>query len=119
MRPPKHQSRYRRFAYFADGRRFVTAATDESHAHIMSVNGHSLGTIDFKGFIGEDKCVNNRRSTDSRNTESNLEYVQSLRTHHEDNDLFGVLMLTYGSNPSSAVGLVRLETGSRKARLPW
>jgi WD40 repeat protein len=122
MRPPKHQSRYRRSAYFADGKRFITAATDESHARVMSVTGHSLGIIDFNGFMGEQKVTNTRTPTDSNGrSESHSEYIQSLRTHHDDNDLFGVLMLTYGHDPSSAVGLVQLEPERRKQRgwSPW
>jgi WD40 repeat protein len=124
IREPRHQSRYRRSAYFADGKRFITAATDESHARIMSTSGHSVGIIDFNGFMEgstgttPQQDVNSATSSNGR-SESRSEYIQSLRTHHEDNNLFGVLMLTYGPDPSSAVGLVQLEPGRSSIKCPW
>lgn len=52
LRPAMHQARYRRSMYFATGRHFVTAATDESHIRIMSASGKNMGVVDFCGLLG-------------------------------------------------------------------
>jgi len=52
LRPAMHQARYRRSMYFATGRHFVTAATDESHIRVMSATGKNLGVVDFCGLLG-------------------------------------------------------------------
>lgn len=52
LRPAMHHARYRRATYFATGRHFVTAATDESHIRIMSSTGRNMGVIDFCGILG-------------------------------------------------------------------
>lgn len=51
LRPVQHQARYRRSMYFATGRHFVTAATDESHIRIMAATGKNLGVVDFRGLL--------------------------------------------------------------------
>jgi hypothetical protein len=52
LRPAMHQARYRRSMYFATGRHFVTAATDESHIRVMSASGKNMGVVDFNGLLG-------------------------------------------------------------------
>jgi hypothetical protein len=52
LRPAMHQARYRRSMYFATGRHFVTAATDESHVRVLSATGRQLGVVDFRGLLG-------------------------------------------------------------------
>mmetsp|Transcript_79053 Transcript_79053/g.144605 ORF Transcript_79053/g.144605 Transcript_79053/m.144605 type:complete len:921 (-) Transcript_79053:200-2962(-) len=52
LRAAMHHARYRRATYFATGRHFVTAATDESHIRIMSSSGRNMGVIDFCGILG-------------------------------------------------------------------
>mmetsp|Transcript_83045 Transcript_83045/g.201253 ORF Transcript_83045/g.201253 Transcript_83045/m.201253 type:complete len:954 (+) Transcript_83045:63-2924(+) len=51
MREPVHRERYRRSMYLATGRHFVTAATEESHMHLMTVDGRKLGVVDFRGVV--------------------------------------------------------------------
>jgi len=58
LREAVHRERYRRSTYLADGGCFVTAATEESYMHVMSVHGKKLGVVDFRGvvqnFVGSD-----------------------------------------------------------------
>jgi hypothetical protein len=49
LREPMHRERYRRSIYLASSQHFVTAATEESHMHLMSVHGKKLGVVDFRG----------------------------------------------------------------------
>lgn len=51
LREPVERERFRRSTYMADGRHFVTAATDESHMHVMSTSGQKIGVVDFRGMI--------------------------------------------------------------------
>lgn len=51
LREPVHRERYRRSTYLADAEHFVTAATEESHMHLMSVSGKKLGVVDFRGVV--------------------------------------------------------------------
>lgn len=51
MRKPVHRERYRRSTYLANSRHFVTAATEESHMHLLSVDGRKLGAVDFRGVV--------------------------------------------------------------------
>jgi len=51
LREPMHRERYRRSTYLATGRHFVTAATEESHMHLMTVDGAKLGVVDFRGVV--------------------------------------------------------------------
>mmetsp|Transcript_102674 Transcript_102674/g.306650 ORF Transcript_102674/g.306650 Transcript_102674/m.306650 type:complete len:977 (-) Transcript_102674:413-3343(-) len=51
LREPVHRERYRRSTYLATGRHFVTAATEESHMHLMTVDGRKLGVVDFRGVV--------------------------------------------------------------------
>jgi len=53
LREPLHRERYRRSTYLATGSHFVTAATEESHMHVMSVDGKKLGVVDFRGVVQE------------------------------------------------------------------
>jgi len=64
MREPVHQERYRRSLYLATGRHFVTAATEESHMHLMTVEGKKLGVVDFRGVVQQGaetdaQCIGN------------------------------------------------------------
>jgi hypothetical protein len=49
LREPMHRERYRRSIYLASSKHFVTAATEESHLHLMSVDGKKHGVVDFRG----------------------------------------------------------------------
>jgi len=51
LREPVHRERYRRSTYLASGQHFVTAATEESHMHVLSVDGKKLGVVDFRGVV--------------------------------------------------------------------
>jgi len=51
LREAVHRERYRRSTYLSDGGCFVTAATEESHMHLMSVHGKKLGVVDFRGVV--------------------------------------------------------------------
>jgi len=53
LREPMHRERYRRSTYLATGQHFVTAATEESHMHILGVNGKKFGVVDFRGVVQE------------------------------------------------------------------
>jgi hypothetical protein len=53
LRDPVHRERYRRSTYLADSRHFVTAATEESHMHLVGVDGQKHGVVDFRGVIQE------------------------------------------------------------------
>jgi len=55
LRPSMQRERYRRSVYFAAGRHFVTAATDESHIRVMSASGKNMGVVDFSDFKGQDQ----------------------------------------------------------------
>jgi len=48
---PISLQQYRRSMYFAGGRHFVTAATDESHLRVMSTQGENVGVVDMRGVI--------------------------------------------------------------------
>jgi len=51
LRAPEDRERYRRSTYLADGKHFVTAATEESHMHLLATTGEKLGVIDFRGVV--------------------------------------------------------------------
>lgn len=52
LREAQHPGRYRRSMYLVDSPHIVTAATEESHLHVMSVtDGESLGVVDFRGVV--------------------------------------------------------------------
>jgi len=51
LREPMHQERYRRSSYLATGQHFVTASTEESHMHLMGVDGKKFGVVDFRGVV--------------------------------------------------------------------
>jgi len=51
LRAPVHRERYRRSTYLADAGHFVTAATEESHMHVMSTEGEKLGVVNFRGVV--------------------------------------------------------------------
>jgi len=58
LREPTFRERYRRSTYLASGQHFVTAATEESHFHLLSVKGKKHGVVDFRGLIRQwsDSC---------------------------------------------------------------
>jgi len=51
LRSPVHRERYRRSTYLGDSWHFVTAATEESHMHLLSADGRKLGVVDFRGVV--------------------------------------------------------------------
>eukprot|EP00929_Paragymnodinium_shiwhaense_P028266 TRINITY_DN16422_c0_g1_i1.p1 TRINITY_DN16422_c0_g1~~TRINITY_DN16422_c0_g1_i1.p1 ORF type:complete len:939 (+),score=103.11 TRINITY_DN16422_c0_g1_i1:83-2899(+) len=51
LREPVHQDRYRRSTYLANGQYIVTAATEESHLHLLTADGHKAGVVDFRGVV--------------------------------------------------------------------
>jgi hypothetical protein len=53
LRGAVHRERYRRSTYLANSRHFVTAATEESHMHLLGVDGQKHGVVDFRGVIQE------------------------------------------------------------------
>jgi len=53
LREPIHRERYRRSTYMATNQHFVTAATEESHMHIMGVNGKKFGVVDLRRVVQE------------------------------------------------------------------
>jgi len=48
---PIQRERYRRSMYLSSSQAFITAATEESHMHILSVTGYNYGVVDFRGVI--------------------------------------------------------------------
>lgn len=65
LRDPVHRGRFRRSLYFADGRHFATAATDESHLRVLSVTGENHGVVDFHGVV-RDQLENGAVSASQR-----------------------------------------------------
>jgi WD40 repeat protein len=129
LREPLHRERYRRSIYTASGQHFVTAATEESHMHLMSVSGKKLGVVDFRGVIKEQAPLRKApRSPASGargalvkgtvqlddadpnggSSRNNHEFVQSIRAHPELNNRFGVL-LTLASGEQSYVAVVDVD----------
>mmetsp|Transcript_7613 Transcript_7613/g.22451 ORF Transcript_7613/g.22451 Transcript_7613/m.22451 type:complete len:996 (-) Transcript_7613:119-3106(-) len=51
LRSPVHRERYRRSTYLGDSWHFITAATEESHMHLLSADGAKHGVIDFRGVV--------------------------------------------------------------------
>lgn len=58
LREPVHEERYRRSTYLASSKYFVTGATEESHVHVMSVEGANMGVVDFRGLVCSDPASN-------------------------------------------------------------
>lgn len=56
LREPVHEERYRRSTYLASSKYFVTGATEESHVHVMSVEGANMGVVDFRGLVCGDSA---------------------------------------------------------------
>mmetsp|Transcript_121466 Transcript_121466/g.288666 ORF Transcript_121466/g.288666 Transcript_121466/m.288666 type:complete len:806 (+) Transcript_121466:57-2474(+) len=105
LRSPLHKERYRRAAYLANSKYFVTGSTEESHIHLFSVHGKKIGCVDLRGMlqvrasplrsytepIRGTVCL---EDADPQSGSSRLghEYVQSLRTHPVIENRVGVLM---------------------------
>lgn len=134
FRPPVHRERYRRAMYLANGQHFVTAATEESHMHIMSLTGKKLGVIDFRGVVqgwaathrpaqlqaAEHGCLpQDQRVAAVSPLESRLRIAHppwrvpfvSLRSHEEITQTFpGQACQTDGTRrPQLLQGMVRLD----------
>eukprot|EP00441_Pelagodinium_beii_P045410 CAMPEP_0197620652 /NCGR_PEP_ID=MMETSP1338-20131121/1448_1 /TAXON_ID=43686 ORGANISM="Pelagodinium beii, Strain RCC1491" /NCGR_SAMPLE_ID=MMETSP1338 /ASSEMBLY_ACC=CAM_ASM_000754 /LENGTH=819 /DNA_ID=CAMNT_0043189899 /DNA_START=128 /DNA_END=2587 /DNA_ORIENTATION=+ len=106
LRPSVHQDRYRRSAYLASGQHFLTAATEESHVHVMSTQGEKLGVIDFRRTFEEfsapelsvrQKLISGTVALDdaepmSGSSRKNHAFVQSIRAHPVISNRLGVLM---------------------------
>lgn len=130
LRPPMHHERYRRATYLAGGRYIATAATEESHMHLLTVEGASLGVLDFKGVLDmmpqaslltaamKRRTLNGRRQrlvsgTVRLNDEESLgssdhEFVQSVRTHPMIKHRIGVL-LSRTQSDQSYVAMVDID----------
>jgi WD40 repeat protein len=102
FREPVHSDRFRRVTYLAGGHHFATAATEEAHVDVVSVEGRNLGSIDFKSHdpewpLAEEECSSG----------SNSVFVQSVRAHPVEQDRFGVLLWPQAGT-RSCVALVDL-----------
>jgi len=114
LRPSVHPDRYRRSAYLASGQHFVTAATEESHIHVMTTQGEKLGAIDFRSTFEDfsspqersrDKLISGTVTLDdaepmSGSSRNNHAFVQSIRTHPVVSNRLGVLMAKTKGNAS-------------------
>jgi len=138
LRAPLHQERYRRSAYLANGTHFVTAATEESHMHLLSIKGKKLGVIDFRGVLKEwtktwyrpvherakDICSSwppalvrgkihlDDADLDGGSTRKNHEFIQSIRTDPVLAHRIGVLMSESKPNQrfaESCIALLHLD----------
>lgn len=91
LRAPVHQERYRRSTYLASGQHFVTAATEESHMHVMGVDGRKLGVVDFCGVVKEycDQSSTGTSNMRGFSTELGCLQVPHLAAHIESRMMAG------------------------------
>lgn len=130
LRPPLHRERYRRATYLAGGRYIATAATEESHMHLLTTEGGNLGVLDFKGVLerlpqasllaaaAQRRPLPSRRQrlvsgtvrlTDEESSGAgDHEFVQSLRTHPLIKNRIGVL-LSRTQSDQSYVAMVDID----------
>eukprot|EP00440_Ansanella_granifera_P051691 gb/GFBE01056043.1/.p1 GENE.gb/GFBE01056043.1/~~gb/GFBE01056043.1/.p1 ORF type:complete len:797 (+),score=88.35 gb/GFBE01056043.1/:1-2391(+) len=121
LRPPVHQERYRRAAYLATGRHLVTGSTEESHIHLMSVQGKKHGVVDLRNVTQESvvqtwqqELIGGKVAMDdadpmSGSSRKNHEFVQSLRAHPVLENRIAVLMAKPKGTESNIV-LVDLDS---------
>lgn len=129
LRPSVHPDRYRRSAYLASSQHFVTAATEESHIHVMTTQGEKLGAIDFRSTfedfsspqeLSRDKLLSGTVTLDdaepmSGSSRNNHAFVQSIRTHPVVSNRLGVLMAkTKGSASPSDSYIAVLDLDRRE-----
>lgn len=135
LREPVHEQRYRRSAYLADGQHIVTAATEESHVHLLSVQGRKKGVVDFRGaYAQQERCRDQLISGSvllddalptSGSTKQQHEFVQSMRAHPVLPHRFGVLMATHKAtdgeamDSSSYVAVVDLDYREVRSSAAW
>eukprot|EP00931_Biecheleriopsis_adriatica_P100964 TRINITY_DN76197_c0_g1_i1.p1 TRINITY_DN76197_c0_g1~~TRINITY_DN76197_c0_g1_i1.p1 ORF type:complete len:744 (+),score=93.45 TRINITY_DN76197_c0_g1_i1:132-2363(+) len=111
LRPQVHQERYRRAAYLANGKYFVTGSTEESHIHFISTEGKKLGVVDLRGLaqarqdsdlsvvsnwqpkqlFGGAVCLDDAQPNSGSSLRDH-EFVQSIRAHPVLHNRIGILM---------------------------
>jgi len=116
LREPLHEERYRRSAYLAGGQHIVTAATEESHVHLLSVQGRKIGVVDFRSAHEQQERYRHQLVSGSvllddalpmsGSTNQKHAFVQSIRAHPVLPNRFGVLM----AMPKATAGDEALDT---------
>jgi hypothetical protein len=101
--------------YFAGGKHFVTAATDESHIRVMSAEGRNLGIVDFRGILShvdaarsdetKRRCFRSRLGS-MRGAESVVQYPDGIRpcTVREEGELINGKVILDNDGVASADG---------------
>jgi len=89
LRDPVHQDRYRRSIYMSSGQHIVTAATEEAHMQLLSVEGTNLGTVDFRD-LGQRWGTQPEGGNEMQ--DNYTLFVQSVRAHPVVPNRIGVLL---------------------------
>jgi len=105
LRDPVYADRFRRSIYLTSGRHFVTAATEETHLNVMSVEGENRGTVDFKDTVQHWTPHEADQLPEGRPASV---FVQSIRANPAEKNGIGVL-LSQGQGKHSCVALVDLN----------